>query len=181
LFLRHAELTPAVDFTVGTTMAEGWTFPESLLTPLTALFGLETENRGENFLAGLRGERVLAARVLPAGGSRKTPLAWIAVSLQSHGRRLFADLRGGCWVPGIPVIGRGKELLQAAGLAGGNTLAKTMSEFGFQSPVGSELYFSFPHSESATGCERVYILDGAARRLHGFALQSCTLAQGLAK
>ncbi|HTB62386.1 MAG TPA: hypothetical protein VK737_02260 [Opitutales bacterium] len=181
LFLRHTELTPAVDFTVSTPMADGWTFPESLLTPITALFGIETENRSENFLAGLHGENVLAARVVPAGGSRKIPLAWIAISLQSQGRRLFEDLLGGCWVPGIPAIGRGKELLQAAGLAGGNALEKAISEFGVPSPVGSEFYFSFPYSESATGCERVYILDGAARRLHGFALPSCTLAQAIAK
>ena len=124
----------------------------------------------ENFLAGLHAEKLLGARALPEAGKRRRRLAWVGVALRQGSRRLFAELRGGCWVRGFPVVGRARELLRAAGLADASSLGAALREAGLAGALGATLYFNFHYGHAAGDCERVYVLDADERRLHGFAL-----------
>jgi hypothetical protein len=130
----------------------------------------------ENFLAGLRADNFLGAGLLPAAGKRKVPLAWIGVELGNGERNPFAEVRGGCWVPGHPSVGRGRELLRAAGVADTRGLGALLAEIGFAGSPGPSIYFNFHYDQLSAECERVYVLDAAARRLHGFALPCSALA-----
>ncbi len=161
--------------------AEGWMIPAALLLPLTPLFGPADSTGAENYLAGLQAEHLLGSCVLPAGNRRRGPLAWLGVALRDQGRKLFADLRGGCWIPGFPAIGRGRELLRAAGIADGAGLAAALLELGLPGTVGPELYFNIHDAQPGQECARVYVLDASARRLHGFALPPSALAPWGAK
>jgi hypothetical protein len=156
--------------------ADGWNFPLALLRPLEPLFGEAPPHDGEKYLAGLRAEYFLGAGMLPAGGQRAAPLAWIGVELSNRGRNPFAEVRGGCWVPGQPSIGRGCELLRAAGADDSGALASLLVELGFEDGPGPALYFNFHYDQPEADCDRVYVLDAAARRLHGLALPCSALA-----
>jgi hypothetical protein len=161
--------------------AEGWTIPAALLLPLAPLFGSADSTNSENYLAGLQAEHLLGSCVLPAGNRRRGPLAWLGVALRDQGRKLFADLRGGCWIPGFPAIGRGRELLRAAGIADGEGLAAALAELGLSESASPELYFNIHDVQPGQECARVYVLDASARRLHGFALPPSALAPWGAK
>jgi hypothetical protein len=156
---------------------DGWNFPLSLLRPLEPLFTGGRPLEEENFLAGLKADNFLGAGVLPAGEKRAVPLAWIAVDLNNLAQNPFAEVRGGCWVPGLPSIGRGRELLCAAGMADSGGLGELLAEIGFTERPGSMLYFNFQYGQAQAECARVYVLDSTARRLHGFALPSSALAR----
>jgi hypothetical protein len=134
------------------------------------LFTEAEEPTRENFLAGLHAQELLGARELPAEGPRCAPLAWVGVALRRGSRRLFAELRGGCWVRGFQAVGRARALLRAAGLADPAGLGAALRELGFAGALGATLYFNFPHSRAPEACERVYVLDADEGRLHGFAL-----------
>jgi hypothetical protein len=157
--------------------ANGWNFPVALLRPLEFLFTGDVPVKRDNFLAGLRADYFLGAGVLPAAGKRATPLAWIAVELSNRAQNPFAELRGGCWMPGYPLIGRGRELLRAAGMADSGSLGALLAELGFGDTIGPALYFNFHYDQPEVDCARVYLLDAATRRLHGFALPCSALAQ----
>lgn len=156
---------------------DGWNFPLALLRPLEALFNEAPTLENEKYLFGLRAENFLGAGVLPRGGSRKVPLAWIGVELSNRGQNPFAELRGGCWVPGYPAIGRGRELLRAAGVTNATDLKVLLTEIGFVDAPGPALYFNFHYEQLETDCARVYVLDASTRRLHGFALPCSMLAR----
>jgi hypothetical protein len=177
IFARFAPAAPAVDITsIFPASAEGWTIPPALLLPLVPLFSSANLTTTENYLAGLQAEQVLGAGVLPAGSRRRGPLAWLGVTLRDQGRKLFRDLRGGCWIPGFPAIGRGRELLRTAGIADGAGLAAAMGELGLPGAIGPELYFNIHDVQPGQECARVYVLDASARRLHAFALPPSALA-----
>ena len=144
--------------------------PPALVRPMGVLFEAgEKAPEPENFLAGLHAEKLLGARELPEAGKRRR-LAWVGVALRQGSRRLFAELRGGCWVRGFPVVGRARELLRAAGLADAAALGAVLREAGLAGALGATLYFNFHYGRAAGGCERVYVLDADERCLHGFAL-----------
>jgi len=169
-FIPPGTAAPAAGFNAGLPVsADGWAFPVALLRPLASLFGAVEPAGPEDFLSGLQAEKLLGAQVLPAVGKRHIPLAWVGVALRVGGRHLFADLRGGCWVPGFPAIGRDREFLRAAGISDHTTLGRVLGEVGAGDALGPALYFNFHHEQSAAGGKRVYILDSASRRLHGFA------------
>lgn len=149
--------------------------PAALVRPLGVLFdGGEEAPKPENFLAGLHAEKLLGARELPEAGKRRRRLAWVGVALRQGSRRLFAELRGGCWVRGFPVVGQARELLRAAGLADAVGLGAALREAGLAGALGATLYFNFHYGHAAGGGERVYVLDADERRLHGFALGEAT-------
>jgi hypothetical protein len=156
---------------------DGWDFPLALLRPLEALFDVARPLGKENFLAGLRADNFLGAGVLPVAGKRKAPLAWIGVDLCNRAQNPFAEVRGGCWVPGRPTVGRGRELLRRIGAADDTELRELLAEIGFAEEPAPMLYFNFHYHKSSAECERVYVLDVATRRLHGFALPCSALAQ----
>jgi hypothetical protein len=160
---------------VGTIVFEEPAIPTALVRPLGVLFdGGEEAPELENFLAGLHAEKLLGARELPEAGKRRRRLAWVGVALRQRSRRLFAELRGGCWVRGFPVVGRARELLRAAGLADAAGLGAALREAGLAGALGATLYFNFHYGHAAGGCERVYVLDADERCLHGFALGEAT-------
>jgi hypothetical protein len=182
LFTRAADLhsvTHAAPYFSG--LADDGLIPPALLRPLAPLFGPAPVSSSENFLSGLQADHLLGARFLPASGRRFAPLAWIGLALRDHGRKLFSDLRGGCWIPGFPAIGRGRELLRAADLADRANFCTTMAELGAPIRPDPELYFNFHESQPATACARIYVLDATARRLHAFALPPSILAPAGAK
>ncbi len=148
---------------------DGLAFPAALLRPLEVLFA-PTPVARENFLAGLRGERLLGARILTAEGPRSLPLAWVGMGLLAGAGSVFRELRGGCWVRGFPAVGRGRELLQAGGMGDAAALAAVLRCLGAPSVVGPVLYFNFHYDEPAAGCERVYLLDAQELCLHALAL-----------
>jgi hypothetical protein len=154
---------------------DGWNLPLALLRPLAPLFGGEETTIGENFLAGLQAENVLGTGILPAMGRRSVPLAWIGVGLREGGRQ-FNNLRGGCWVCGFPAVGKGKELLRSGDLEESSGLKSTLQELGQADAAHSEFYFNFHYDQPATACERVYVLEAGAGRLHGFAFPPSALA-----
>ena len=156
--------------------ADGWNFPLALLRPLEPLFDETLALGKENFLDGLRADNFLGAGVLPAAGKRAAPLAWIAVELANRTSNPFAEVRGGCWVPGHPAIGRGRNLLRAAGVNDAAGLGALLAEIGFTDGPGPAIYFNFHYEQSPAECERVYVLDAAARRILGFALRCSALA-----
>jgi hypothetical protein len=156
---------------------DGWNFPLALLRPLEALFDVAKPLGAENFLDGLQADNFLGAGVLPIAGKRKAPLAWIGVDLCNRAQNPFAEVRGGCWVPGHPSIGRGRELLRIIGADDDTGLNELLSEIGFAEKLGRMLYFNFHYDQSSAECERVYVLDAVARRLHGFALPCSALAR----
>jgi len=160
------------------TQAPAWepALPSALLRPLNVLFDSGRDAEPENFLAGLQGEKLLGAGELPAGARRRMPLAWVGVALRQGSRRLFAELRGGCWMLGFPVVGRGRELLRMAGLADASALGAALVELGISGAPGQNLYFNFHYHEGGADCARVYVLDDGERRLHGFALPPSALA-----
>ncbi len=159
----------------------GWAFPAALLRPFAPLFGAGEPRGSEGFLAGLAAEGLLGVNALPVGGRHRVPLAWVGVALREGGCNLFGDLRGGCWVPGFPAIGRDRELLKRAGMDDHRALSATLGELGLPDKLGTTLYFSFRHDHFPEGGERVYILDGETRRLHGMALPASALAASGAK
>jgi hypothetical protein len=173
--------TVAAPANISAATADNWPLPVALLRPLAQLFDSTEPSAGENFLAGLSAEELLGAKALAVGAHRQTPLAWVGVALRAGERGLFADLRGGCWMRGFPVIGRGRELLRAAGLGNAAGLTETLRELGLPGAPGAALYFNFHYNEPAAGCERVYVLDADARRLHGFASPTSALAPGRGK
>jgi len=145
--------------------------PSALVQPLGVLFEAgEAPGASENFLTGLHAERVLGARELPEAGKRRARLAWVGVALRQGSQRLFAELRGGCWMRGFPAVGRARELLRAAGLADAASLGAALREAGMAGALGATLYFNFHYGPAARGGERVYVLDADERCLHGFAL-----------
>jgi len=158
-------------------MAGVETIPPSLIRPLGLLFDGPVAKDAENFLAGLHATSFLGARALPATGKRRLPLAWVGIALRG-GRNLFADLRGGCWVRGFPAVGRGRELLKAAGLADDSSFSQSLTELGMGEKPGATLYFNFHFNQPTADCARVYVLDVAAERLHAFALPASALAPG---
>lgn len=173
---------PAVGFTASLPVAaEGWSFPVALLRPFAPLFGVEGGGGTEGFLAGLEAKSLLGVKALPAAGPRRRSLAWVGVALRENGRNLFAELRGGCWVPGFPAIGRDRELLRRAGIGDDKSLAAALGDLGLPEKLGMTLYFNFHHGELTGGGDRVYVLDTEGRRLHGFALPATILATGRAK
>jgi hypothetical protein len=129
----------------------------------------------------LHADNFLGAGVLPSSGKRATPLAWIGVELGNRSQNPFAEVRAGCWVPGLPSIGRGRELLRAAGMADASGLRTVMAEIGFAEAPSQALYFSFHYEQPEAECARVYVLDAATRRLHGFALPCSALAPARVK
>ena len=151
--------------------------PPALLRPLSVLFTDEDIPAPEKFLAGLHAERLLGTRELPALGLRRASLAWVGVVLRKSSRRLFAELRGGCWVRGFPVVGRSREFLRAAGLSDAAGLGAALRELGVAGALGATLYFNFHHGRAAGGCERLYVLDADESRLHGFALVQPALGE----
>ena len=156
---------------------EGWSFPLALLRPLEPLFSEAQSLESEKYLAGLHADHFLGAGILPPGGKRLTPLAWISLDLYHHGQNPFAEVRGGCWVPGYPSIGRGRNLLRAAGLADSSGLGSLLAEIGFEGAPGPALYFNFHYDQPEADCARIYVLDASVRRLHGFALPCSALAR----
>jgi len=177
LFTRPADLnsvTPAAPHFSG--LSNDGMIPPALLWPLAPLFGPAPISPSENYLSGLQADHLLGARQLPASGRRLAPLTWIGLVLRDHGRKLFADLRGGCWIPGFPAIGRGREILRAANLADSANFCAAMAELGAPSQPDPELYFNFHETQPATACARIYVLDASARRLHAFALPPSSLA-----
>jgi hypothetical protein len=160
---------------------DGWNFPLALLRPLEPLFTGKRPVKNESYLTGLRAENFLGAGVLPVKGKRAMPLAWVGVELGHGAANTFAEVRGGCWVPGYPSIGRGRNLLRAAGVPDSAGLGALLKEIGFADTPGSTIYFNFQHDQSQLECERVYVLDSVAHRLLGFALPGSALARNRMK
>jgi hypothetical protein len=144
--------------------------PPALVQPLGVLFASSETPGSEDFLAGLHAEKLLGAGEWPAAGTRRARLAWVGVALRKGSQRLFAELRGGCWVRGFPVVGRARQMLRAAGLADAASLAAALREAGLAGALGATLYFSFHHGTAAGEGGRVYVLDADERCLHGFAI-----------
>ncbi len=141
---------------------------------MAPLLGLSGDSRQEGFLAGLVAHNIVGAASLPAVPLRRTAFQWIGLELADTGRR-FEHIQAGCWVCGFPSVGRGRELLRLGGLADIAGLQGTLDEVG-QTARGTSLYFNFHYDEAGSACERVYVLDAEAGRLHGFAFSRSALA-----
>jgi len=152
-----------------------WTLPLALLRPLLPLLGMAEITDHENFLAGLPVESVLGPRILPSTSRRRVPLAWIGFVLGAR-ERLFENIRGGCWVCGFPAVGRGRDLLRSGNMTDPSGLGAVLRELDPTGPLGTRLYFNFHYNQPEAACERVYLLDATAGRLHGFAFLSSALA-----
>src|SRR5258705_159286 len=70
--------------------------PITLLRPFLPLFENVELPRPDHFLAGLRAECLLGARVLLPGVQNGPALAWVGARLRASVGKLFDDLRGGC-------------------------------------------------------------------------------------
>jgi hypothetical protein len=165
----HAEPQSIMGQGDGRVLVADSAVPPALTQPLEVLFTDEDVVTSEDFLAGLHAEKLLGMRELPAAGQRRAALAWVGVALRKGSRRLFAELRGGCWVRGFPVVGRTRHLLRLAGLADATGMAGVLREAGLVGALGATLYFSFHHRHATGECQRVYVLDADERCLHAFA------------
>ncbi len=154
---------------------DGSGLPLALLHPLAPVFGWAEAAPGENFLAGLTADKVVGTAVLSASALRHTSVAWIGIALRGSGR-FFEELRRGCWVCGFPAVGWGRELLRRGNLADPASLSVTLAELNQPAPSNGRLFLNFHYDKPAAACDRVYLLDAGAGRLHGFAFPRSALA-----
>lgn len=170
--------TPAVHPPIASvewsTAWDGVGLPLALLHPLASVFGWAEATSTENFLTGLAADKVVGTAVLPASALRRTSVAWIGVALRG-GHRFFEELRRGCWVCGFPAVGRGRELLREGQLESLSQLTVLLAELSQPAPSGPRLFLNFHYNDPAA-CDRVYLLDPGAGRLHGFAFPRSALA-----